>query len=77
MTAGVMAVLVDPRTTFAQCLEAALLAELADNAAWEVLSELAAQNGENELAVAFEAARAQEATHLENVKSWIAMAQKR
>lgn len=77
MTAGVMAVMVDPRTTFAQCLEAALLAELADNAAWEVLAELAEQNGEAELATAFEAARAQEVVHLENVQSWIAAAQKR
>jgi rubrerythrin len=77
MTAGVMAVMVDPRTTFAQCLEAALLAELADNAAWEVLSELAEQNGEDELAAAFESARAQEAVHLDNVQSWLAMAQKR
>lgn len=77
MTAGVMAVVVDPRTTFAQCLEAALLAELADNAAWEALSEMATENGEDELAAAFEAARSQEAVHLENVNSWIAAAQKR
>jgi rubrerythrin len=75
MTAGVMAVMVDPRTTLAQCLEAALLAELADNAAWETLSELAAQNGENELARQFEAARREEVEHLERVKSWIVMAQ--
>lgn len=77
MTAGVLAVMVDPRTTFTQCLDAALLAELADNAAWEVLSELATQNGEDELATQFEAARREELVHLENVKSWIAMAQKR
>jgi rubrerythrin len=77
MTAGVMAVMVDPRTTFVQCLDAALVAELADNAAWEVLAELAMQNGEDELAAAFETAREQEAVHLETVKGWIAMAQKR
>jgi rubrerythrin len=77
MTNGVMAVMVDPRTSLAQCLEAALLAELADNAAWEALAELAMQNGEDDLAARFEAARSQEAVHLENVKSWIAAAQKR
>lgn len=77
MTAGVMAVIVDPRTTFAQCLEAALLAELADNAAWEALTDLASQNGDDDLASLFEAATSEEGVHLENVKSWIAMAQKR
>ncbi len=77
MTAGVMAVMVDPRTTFAQCLEAALVAELADNAAWEALTELASQNGDDELAGLFEAAASEEVVHLENVKRWLAMAQKR
>jgi hypothetical protein len=77
MTAGVMAVMVDSRTTFVQCLEAALIAELADNAAWEVLGELATQNGEDELAEQFEAARGEEVVHLENVKRWLAMARAR
>lgn len=77
MTAGVMAVMVDPRTTFVQSLEAALIAELADNAAWEVLSELATQSGEDDLAAQFEVARAEEVVHLENVKGWLAVAQQR
>jgi rubrerythrin len=77
MTAGVMAVMVDPRTTFVQCLEAALIAELADNAAWEVLSELATRNGEDDLAAQFETARNEEVVHLDSVKRWLAMAQKR
>lgn len=76
MTAGVMAVMVDPRTTFVQCLEAALLAELADNAAWETLHELAVQNNEDELADRFEMAQSEEVVHLENVRSWLALAQK-
>lgn len=76
MTAGVMAVMVDPRTSFVQCLDAALIAELADNAAWEMLSALAAQNGETELAEQFEVARAEEVEHLDNVKRWLAAAQK-
>jgi rubrerythrin len=77
MTAGVMAVMVDPRTSFAQCLEAALIAELADNAAWEVLSALASQHGEDDLASRFEAAREEEVVHLENVKTWLALIQER
>lgn len=77
MTAGVMAVMVDPRTTFAQCLEAALLAELADNAAWEALAELAAQGGDDELAQRFLAAQSEEAVHLANIKTWLAAAQGR
>jgi hypothetical protein len=77
MTAGVMAVMVDPRTTFVQCLDAALIAELADNAAWEVLTELASQNGEADLAKQFEIAREEEVVHLDNVRSWLTLAQKR
>jgi hypothetical protein len=77
MTAGVMAVMVDPRTTFIQCLDGALIAELADNAAWEMLGELATQNSEDELAEQFEAARGEKVLHLENVKRWLATARER
>lgn len=77
MTAGVMAVMVDPRTTFAQCLEAALLAELADNAAWEALAELARQGGDVDLAERFLMAQQAEEVHLQNVKRWLAAAQDR
>ena len=75
MTSGVMAVMVDARTTLVQCLEAALITELADNAAWEVLATLASQNGEADLAQLFEAAQQEEAEHLQSVKSWLAAAQ--
>lgn len=77
MTKGVLDVMVDPRTTFAQCLEAALVAELTDNECWETLTELATQNGEKELAKLFENAREEEAEHLENVRTWLAAAQNR
>jgi rubrerythrin len=77
MTRGVLDVMVDPRTTFAQCLEAALLAELVDNECWQALAELASQNGEKELAARFELAREEEEEHLENVRTWIAAAQNR
>jgi hypothetical protein len=77
MTAGVIAVMVDPRTSLAQCLEAALLAELADNAAWEVLVDLATQGGDTELAQRFVAAQEEEAVHLHDVKRWLAAWQSR
>jgi hypothetical protein len=77
MTSGVLAVVADPRTTFIQCLEAALIAELADNAAWETLTALASESGDDGLAERFEAAQREEVLHLENVKSWLAMARAR
>lgn len=77
LTKGVLEVMVDPRTSFAQCLEAILVAELADNECWETLVELARQSGESELERRFIVARQQEAEHLSNVRTWIAAAQKR
>lgn len=43
---GIQMVIVDPRTTLLQSLEAILIAELADNACWEALIALAQQAGE-------------------------------
>lgn len=77
MTKGVLEVMVDPRTTLAQCLEAALLAELADNACWEALVELARENGEDEGATQFAVALEEESKHLALVRTWIAAAQGR
>ena len=71
---GLLEVVVDPRTTFAQCLAAALLAELADNDAWENLVELAKQNGEETLTSLFASAAEEEGEHLENVRTWVAAA---
>jgi hypothetical protein len=50
---------------------------LADNEAWEALEELARQNGESELALRFAEARATEDEHLENVRTWLRIAQDR
>ena len=77
MTRGILEVMVDARTTLTQCLEAALLAELADNEAWETLTSLAKQNGEEQMAKLFDEARAEEEEHLENVRAWLAAAQNR
>jgi hypothetical protein len=55
---GLMQVVTDPRTTFAQSLNAMLIAELADNAGWELLITLAR-------------AMAEEEEHLVTVKAWL------
>lgn len=77
LSRGVMDVLVDPRTTFAQSLEAILVAELVDNEAWDGLIELAEQRNDAELVSQFRAALADEVVHLERVRSWIAASQRR
>jgi hypothetical protein len=63
------------RTTLLQSLEAILVVELADNACWEALIELAQGTGEGELAGQFEHARATEQEHLEKVHAWLAAGQ--
>ncbi|HEX8700333.1 MAG TPA: ferritin-like domain-containing protein [Myxococcaceae bacterium] len=68
---GVPEVLVDPRTNLVQCLEALLMAELTDNAGWELLVELAQSLGQTELAEQFEQALMAEAEHLQLVRNWL------
>lgn len=77
MTKGILEVMVEPRTSFVQCLEALLLVELADNECWESLIEMARQSGEESVVEAFEVALAEEADHLEDVRAWLAAAQNR
>lgn len=70
-SSGLPKVLLDPRSTFAQCLDAILVAELTDNEGWHLLVELAEANGEDELAERFREAYATEEEHLELVREWI------
>jgi rubrerythrin len=77
LSKGILEVMVDARTNFAQCLEAILVAELADNECWSTLSVLAEQQGDDELSSAFLSARETEAEHLSSVRLWLASAQKR
>jgi hypothetical protein len=71
-SAGIMQAITDPRTTFAQCLNTILTVELTDNAAWELLSELAVKAGRKDIAQQFETALADEAEHLQIVRGWLA-----
>lgn len=68
---GIPAVLTDPRTNLVQCLEALLVAELTDNAGWELLIELAEGLGQNEFVEQFEQALGAEAEHLLLVRRWL------
>lgn len=68
---GIMQVVTDPRTTFAQSLNAMLMAELADNAGWGLLITLAEDAGETDIAQQFRKALAEEEDHLVTIKSWL------
>jgi rubrerythrin len=68
---GVGQVLADPRTKFAQCLEAILVAELADNDGWQLLAEIARTASQKELAEGCETALKEEQNHLEHVRRWL------
>ena len=74
---GITMVLVDPRTTLLQSLEAIFVAELADNACWEALIELAQEAGAAALVRQFEQARVTEQEHLMQVRHWLAAGQGR
>lgn len=67
---GYQRALNDPRTTVAQCLDLLLELELADNAAWEMLVELAESMGMNEVANDFRRAKREEDEHERKVRSW-------
>ncbi|HEX2230491.1 MAG TPA: ferritin-like domain-containing protein [Candidatus Binatia bacterium] len=60
---GIPKVLLDPRTTFAQCLEAIMTAELVDGDAWERLTELAEGFNQTEMAEQFRQATRHEKEH--------------
>lgn len=67
---GLQKVISDPRTSVAQCLEAMLIAELTDNAAWELLITLARGYGLDEAAESFNLALRQEEQHLRSIREW-------
>ena len=74
---GIVQVIVDPRTTLLQSLEAILIVELADNACWDALIELAQQAGEDTLVQPCEQALVHEQEHLTKVRTWLAAGQGR
>jgi rubrerythrin len=67
---GLVQVLTDSRTTLTQCLEAILIAELADNDAWSTLVRLTEGLGMEDLAAELAECADQEEIHLEQVRRW-------
>lgn len=67
---GLMKVIMDPRTSLSQSLQAVLAIEMADNAAWELLAKLADDMGLPDMVQQFEHALRQENNHLEHVRRW-------
>lgn len=60
----------DPRTTIAQSLHAILVAEMTDNAGWELLIALAEDQNQNALITDFSVALDEERVHLQQVQAW-------
>lgn len=67
---GLMQAITDPRTTVAQCLHAIMVAEMTDNAGWEMLIALAEDQNQNSLITDFSVALDEERTHLVQVRNW-------
>ncbi|MGE3546950.1 MAG: ferritin-like domain-containing protein, partial [Kofleriaceae bacterium] len=75
---GIGDVLLDPRTTLIECLDAILVAELADRESWENLVGLVgAMSGHDDAASRIKAAKDEEEQHLVKVRGWIASANPR
>jgi rubrerythrin len=69
---GLFGVVLDPRTSLGQSLEALLIAELTDNDSWRMLIELATAYEQHEMAADFRAAELAEQRHLASVRAWLA-----
>jgi hypothetical protein len=71
MSLGLVQVVSDPRTTLSECMDAAVVAELTDNACWDNLIVLCNAFGQKALVEQFEVARVEEERHLVLVKAWL------
>ena len=69
-TLGLVQAISDPRTSLGQSLHVLLSAELIDNAAWEILIEMAQSVGQDDMAQRFRQALQAEQEHLRDVRSW-------
>ena len=71
LSEGLPKVVQDPRTSFSQCLDAILVAELTDNEGWAVLVSLADELGHDDLASQFEEAWDNEQEHLATIRELV------
>lgn len=67
---GLKQVLSDPDSTIAQSLHALLVAEMTDNAGWELLIALAEDQGQMALISDFSVALDEERAHLMQIQNW-------
>lgn len=67
---GLMKVIMDPRASVSQSLEAMLSLELTDNAAWDLLVKLADDMSLPDMVSQFQHCHQQEQVHLEQVQQW-------
>lgn len=67
---GLLQVVSDPRTTLAQSLHAMLVAEMTDQAGWELLIALADEQGHASIVSDFNQALAEERRHVAQVRAW-------
>jgi rubrerythrin len=68
---GIADVLLDPRTSLLDGLEAVIVAELTDLEQWNGLIDLARELGRDDLLYSFRSAHATEEDHLDKVRAWI------
>jgi hypothetical protein len=68
---GLVQAINESRTTLAQSLNTVLIAELTDNAGWELLISLANEVGQSDLVEVFQSALAAEQERLLTVKQWL------
>jgi Ferritin-like domain len=71
LSMGMVQVVSDPRTTVPQMLQALLTAELADNDGWQLLQDLAAELGADDLEEQCRQCLDEEQEHLEKVRTWL------
>lgn len=68
---GIGEVLVDPRTSFLECLETILIAELADQESWAALARTAEPLGDAGLSSRITQAQQTELEHLAKLRGWL------
>jgi rubrerythrin len=71
---GILQVLVDPRTTLIECLDAIIVAELTDHESWDLLGRTVAPLGDKQAEAQIREAERVEQEHLAKVRSWLAAA---
>jgi rubrerythrin len=71
---GICQVLTDPRTTLIECLDAIIVAELADHESWEQLARVVSPLGDKQVESEIREAERTEAEHLTKVRAWLTAA---